>query len=45
MEKFRMQWKTIKKAFSDLNKGKSGAINPKEIKNYLINWGLIITED
>lgn len=45
IEKFRLQWKTIKKAFSDLNKGKTGAINPDELKVYLNNWGLPISED
>jgi Ca2+-binding EF-hand superfamily protein len=45
MEKFQLQWKSIKKAFSDLNKGKSGAINPLELKAYLNNWGLTITEE
>lgn len=44
MEKFQLQWKSIKKAFSDLNKGKTGAINPLELKAYLNNWGLAITE-
>ena len=28
LEKFSLQWKSIKKAFSDLNKGKNGAISP-----------------
>lgn len=45
LEKFSLQWKSIKKAFSDLNKGKTGAINPQEIKTYLNHWGLIITDD
>jgi hypothetical protein len=44
MEKFQLQWKSIKKAFSDLNKGKTGAINPLELRAYLNNWGLSITE-
>ena len=45
MEKFRLQWKSIKKAFSDLNKGKTGSINPIEIKHYLNHWGLAISEE
>lgn len=45
MEKFQNQWKTIKKAFSDLNKGKTGAINPNELKSYFTNWGLNITDE
>ena len=45
LEKFQMQWKSIKKAFSDLNKGKTGAINPDEVKNYLNHWGLTISND
>ena len=40
-----MQWKTIKKAFTDLNKGKSGAIYPEELRHYLVHWGLTITDD
>ena len=39
-----MQWKTIKKAFSDLSKNKTGAISPEELKKYLHYWGLEITE-
>lgn len=45
LEKFSMQWKSIKKAFSDLNKGKNGAISPQEVKTYLNHWGLIITDE
>lgn len=45
LEKFQNQWKSIKKAFSDLNKGKTGAINPDELKSYLTHWGLPISEE
>lgn len=45
LEKFSLQWKSIKKAFTDLNKGKTGAINPKEIRSYLNMWGLPISEE
>ena len=44
LEKFKFQWKTIKKAFIDLNKEKTGAIMPKELKNYLKHWGLYLTD-
>ena len=44
LEKFQLQWKSIKKAFSDLNKGKTGFINPNEIKLYLTHWGLNISD-
>ena len=45
IDKFQYQWKTIKKAFWDLNKEKSGFIQPSELKAYLTNWGLDITAE
>ena len=31
IEKIKFQWKTLKKAFIDLNQEKSGAIKPREL--------------
>lgn len=45
MEKIKFQWKTLKKAFSDLNQEKSGSIKPEELRSYLNHWGLYLTED
>ena len=40
INKFRYQWKTLKKAFIDLNKEKTGSIMPQELKKYLKHWGI-----
>ncbi len=45
LEKFRLQWKTVKKAFIDLNKGKTGAIVPSELNHYLKLWGIYLNEE
>ena len=34
LEKIKFQWKTLRKAFMDLNTEKSGCIEPKELKFY-----------
>lgn len=39
------QWKTLRKAFMDLNIEKTGKISRREFKFYLNFWGLEITED
>lgn len=44
LEKIKFQWKTLKKAFIDLNQEKSGAIKPGELKLYLNHWGLPMTD-
>ena len=44
LDKISTQWKTLKKAFSDLNQGKNGWISEVDLKKYLINWGFDITE-
>jgi hypothetical protein len=31
IDKIKIQWKTIRKAFIDLNKEKSGSIEPEEL--------------
>ena len=43
--KIQFLWKTLKKAFIDLNKGKSGSIVPQELKNYLKHWGMELTDE
>lgn len=45
MDKIQTQWKTLKKAFSDLNQSKNGWIEKQDLKRYLTNWGLDITEE
>jgi Ca2+-binding EF-hand superfamily protein len=45
LEKIKFQWKTLKKAFSDLNQEKSGAIKPNELKSYLHRKGLYLTDE
>lgn len=45
IDKIKIQWKTIRKAFIDLNKEKSGAIEPEELQFYLSHWGLILTKE
>jgi Ca2+-binding EF-hand superfamily protein len=44
LDKIRSQWKTLKKAFSDLNQDRSGAIKPEELRGYLMHWGLTLTD-
>ena len=45
LDKVQTQWKTLKKAFSDLNQGKNGWISEVDLKKYLTNWGFNITDD
>lgn len=44
LEKIKQQWKTLKKAFTDLNQEKSGAIKANELKMYLNHWGFSLTD-
>lgn len=44
IEKIQFQWKTLRKAFMDLNIEKTGKISRKELKFYLEFWGMDITE-
>ena len=37
------QWKTIQKAFNDLNRSKTGKITQDEFKFYLNHWGITTT--
>lgn len=45
LQKIRYQWKTLKKAFIDLNQEKTGAIRPQELRMYLNHWGLYLNDD
>ena len=45
LQKIKFQWKTLRKAFQDLNVEKTGKISRKELKYYLNFWGMEITED
>lgn len=45
LDKIKFQWKTIRKAFYDLNKGRSGAIMEEELKFYLDHWGFQMSEE
>ena len=45
LDKISTQWKTLKKAFSDLNQGKNGWISEVDLKRYLVNWGFNITDE
>ena len=45
VEKVQFQWKTLKKAFTDLNTAKSGAIMPTELRNYMKHWGYYLNDD
>lgn len=45
IEKIRVQWKTISKAFKDMNKDISTeGISPPELKFYLDHWGIRLTD-
>ena len=45
IDKIKFQWKTIRKAFHDLNKEKSGHIEEKELRFYFQHWGLNLTDE
>ena len=46
LEKIKFQWKTMRKAFMDLNIEKTGKISKREFKFFLNFWGMDdITED
>lgn len=44
IDKIRIQWKTLRKAFMDLNIEKTGKISTRELKYYLNFWGLHVTD-
>lgn len=45
LQKIMVQWKTLRKAFMDLNIEKTGRISKKEFKFFLNFWGMDITEE
>jgi Ca2+-binding EF-hand superfamily protein len=45
LEKIKFQWKTLRKAFMDLNIDKSGNISKKELWYYLDFWGMKISQE
>jgi len=44
LEKIKFQWKTLRKAFMDLNIEKTGKISKREFKFYLNFWGMEVSE-
>lgn len=44
LEKIKFQWKTLRKAFMDLNLEKTGKISKRELKFYLNFWGMEVSE-
>ena len=47
IEKITTQWKTIRKAFSDMNKDvkATGFLSQGELRFYLDHWGLNVTDE
>lgn len=45
LEKIKIQWKTIRKAFMDLNHEKTGTISQKELRFFLVYWGMDINDE
>lgn len=45
LEKIQFQWKTLRKAFMDLNIEKTGKISKREFKFYLNFWGMDVSEN
>ena len=45
LDKIKFQWKTLRKAFMDLNTEKTGKISPKEFRNILNFWGYTIDDE
>ena len=45
LEKIKFHWKTLRKAFGDLNVEKSGFISQNELKFYLHFWGIDISDE
>ncbi len=44
LEKIKFQWKTLRKAFMNLNIEKTGKISKREFMFYLDFWGITISE-
>ena len=45
LEKMQFQWKTIRKAFQDMNVSKTGKISKDEFNYFLQFWGMNITDE
>ena len=45
IDKIKTQWKTIRKAFCDMNKEKGGHITEQEFKFYLNHWSLNLSPE
>ena len=46
IDKMRVQWKTISKAFKDMNKDiHSDGISDNELRFYLDHWGLKMSDE
>ena len=45
LEKFGLQWSTIKKAFAQLNLEKTGKIRPYELRHILEHWGIVLSQN
>ena len=44
IDKIRIQWKTLRKAFTGLNIEKTGKISKGEMKYYLNFWGITLSD-
>jgi gamma-glutamyltranspeptidase len=44
LDKVKFQWKTLRKAFGDLNVEKTGFISKNELQFYLHFWGIDISD-
>lgn len=45
LSKIQFKWKTLRKAFMDLNVSKTGMIKPEELKFILDHWGMHVTDE
>jgi Ca2+-binding EF-hand superfamily protein len=45
LEKMKVQWKTIRKAFGSLNMEKTGSISKGELGYFLDFWGIHISQE
>jgi hypothetical protein len=45
LEKIKFQWKTLRKAFQDMNLEKTGTIKPHEFRYYMKHWGIEVKDE